>query len=117
MVLGLCHCKGFSLVVASGDYSLVGGEASRCGSFSCHGTQALGHAGSVVVAQALSHSTAYGIFPGRGSNSCLLHWQVDSLPQWATKGALFYSFFKALKFYSYRVLKHSFKIYLFLIER
>ena len=24
MVLGLCHCKGFSLVVASGDYSLVG---------------------------------------------------------------------------------------------
>ena len=78
MVPGLCHCNGFSLVVANGDYSLVGGEASHCGGFSCCGAQALGHAGSVVVG--LSHSIAYGIFPDRGSNSCLLHWQVDSLP-------------------------------------
>ena len=61
MVPGLCHCNGFSLVVANGDYSLVGGEASHCGGFSCCGAQALGHAGSVVVG--LSHSIAYGIFP------------------------------------------------------
>ena len=26
------------------------------------------------------HSLFQGIFPGQGSNSCLLHWQVGSLP-------------------------------------
>ena len=33
--------------------------------------------GSIVMAQGLSCSTAFGIFPGQGSNWCLLHWQVD----------------------------------------
>ena len=28
----------------------------------------------------LSCSRACGIFPDQGSNPCLLHWQVDSLP-------------------------------------
>lgn len=74
MVPGLCHCKGFSLVVASGAHCLAGGEASHCGCFSCHGARVLGPAGSVAVAQVLSHSIAYGIFPGRGSDSCLLRW-------------------------------------------
>ena len=32
-------------------------------------------AGSIAVAHWLS-----GIFPGQGSNPCLLHWQVDSFP-------------------------------------
>ena len=32
------------------------------------------------MAQGLSCSEACGIFPDQGSNLCLLHWQVDSLP-------------------------------------
>ena len=35
---------------------------------------------SLVVAHGLSCSVACGIFPGQGSNLCLLHWQADSLP-------------------------------------
>ena len=38
------------------------------------------YTGSVAVALGLSHSAACGIFPDRGLNPCLLHWQVDSLP-------------------------------------
>ena len=37
-------------------------------------------AGPVVVAQGQRCSTTRGVFPGQGSNPCLLHWQVDSLP-------------------------------------
>ena len=36
--------------------------------------------GSVAVAHGISCSTACGIFPDQRSNSCLLHWQADSLP-------------------------------------
>ena len=36
--------------------------------------------GSTVVAYSLSCSIAHGIFPEQGSNPCLLHWQVDSIP-------------------------------------
>ena len=36
--------------------------------------------GLVVVVLSLSCSEACGIFPGQGSNPCLLHWQVGSLP-------------------------------------
>ena len=32
------------------------------------------------MAHGLSCSTAHGIFPDQGSNPCLLHWQVNSLP-------------------------------------
>ena len=32
------------------------------------------------MVQGLSSSAACGIFPDQGSNPCLLHWQVDSLP-------------------------------------
>ena len=32
------------------------------------------------MAHGLSCSMACGIFPDQGSNPCLLHWQVDSLP-------------------------------------
>ena len=32
------------------------------------------------MANRLSRSKAWGIFPDQGSNPCLLHWQVDSLP-------------------------------------
>ena len=36
--------------------------------------------GSIAVAHGLSHSGSCGIFPDQGLNSCLLHWQTDSLP-------------------------------------
>ena len=36
-------------------------------------------AGAVVEAHGLSCSAAREIFPCQGSNSCLLHWQLDSL--------------------------------------
>ena len=35
---------------------------------------------STRVAHGLSFSKACGIFPDRGSNPCLLHWQAGSLP-------------------------------------
>ena len=35
---------------------------------------------AVVVAHGLACSVACGIFPGQGSNPCLLHWQADSSP-------------------------------------
>ena len=54
--------------------------ASHGGGFPCCGARSPGRAGSVVVAHGLSCSTACGIFPDPGSNLCLLHWQVDSLP-------------------------------------
>ena len=45
---------------------------------SCN-SQALEHR-LIVVVHWLSSSEACGIFPDQGSNPCLLHWQVDSLP-------------------------------------
>ena len=46
VVLGLCCCTAFSLVVVSGGYSLVfGAQASHCSGFSCWGARALGHEG------------------------------------------------------------------------
>ena len=36
--------------------------------------------GSVVVVHGLSCSAACGIFLDEGSNPCLLHWQVHSVP-------------------------------------
>ena len=42
-MLGLCCCKGFSLVAASGGYSPGGGAwDSHCCGFFCCGAQALG---------------------------------------------------------------------------
>ena len=72
------------LFVASGGYSLVvvrglllwqlllWSMGSR--------TPGLYSTGSIAVVNQLSCSAACGIFPDRGSNPCLLHWQGDSLP-------------------------------------
>ena len=38
------------------------------------------HMGSAVVAHGFCCSTACGIFPDQGLNSCPLHWQADSQP-------------------------------------
>ena len=88
---GLLCCLGFSLVAASGAYSLMLGlliaVASLVFEQSLQGAQAsvvtapgLQSTGSVAVAHGLSCSAARGIFPDQGSNPYLLHWQVDSSP-------------------------------------
>ena len=90
-----------------------GAPASHCDGFSCcvgaqgfraPWLQQLGHVGSVVVAlrlqttgsiivaHGLSCSVAYGIFLEQGSNSCLLHWQEDSLPLSHQGSPLSYSY-------------------------
>ena len=97
-VLGLHCCSGFSLVATSPqrlpfcgsvqashrggfivEHRLQGAQASMpaaCG-FSTCGSQAVK---CWVSSCALSCSAACGIFLDQGSNLCLLHWQVDSLP-------------------------------------
>ena len=76
--LGLCCCAwafcncgewGLLLVVVRGLLTVV---ASRCGA------RALGVRVSVIMAHGLSCSATCGIFLYQGSNSCSLHWQVDS---------------------------------------
>ena len=71
---------GFSLVEASGSYSLVVvyGHLFVVTSFV---VEALGHGDSVVVALGLSCPEAYGILSNQGSSRCPLHWQVDSYLQ------------------------------------
>ena len=63
---------GFSLVVASRDYSLVSVQ------------RFLGAVASPVAEHGLkgmlSCPIARGIFPDEGSNQCLLYWQADSFP-------------------------------------
>ena len=84
---------GFSLVLESGGYSLVGvcelliAVTSLVAEHSLQGTQAavvvvpgLWSTGSVVVAYRLGCFTACGSLPKQGSNPCLLHWQANSLP-------------------------------------
>ena len=76
----LVSVRGLSLVVASGGYA-----SSRCMGLSLSRPLLLRstgsrRAGSVVVAQGPSCSTACGIFPDQGSNPCPLHWQADCLP-------------------------------------
>lgn len=95
-VFGLCFWAGFSLVAESEGYSSCGALASHC-SFSCCQAQALEHSGSsscstwtqqlwllgsrartVVVVHVLSCSVSCRIFPDQ--QTCLLHWQVYTLP-------------------------------------
>ena len=103
--LGLRCCTGVSLVAASRGYTRVVGPGLHWGC-SLVGMQALlivmaslvvehglrsvrasvvaaprlESTSSVVVVRRLSCSTACGIFWDEGLNSCLLHWQADSLP-------------------------------------
>ena len=79
-VLGLRFCARAFSSAASGDHS-----SSRCMGLSLSRPLLLRstgsrHAGSVIVAHGPSCSTACGIFPDQGSNSCPLHWQADSQP-------------------------------------
>ena len=85
----------WGLFSSSGERELPysgGVQASHGGGFSCCRAWALGcrasvvaipglsSTGSIVVAHRLSCSMECGIFLDQGSNLCLLHWQVDSLP-------------------------------------
>ena len=75
-----------------GIFSSCGAQASYCCGFSCCKAQALGPVGfSSCCSRVHEHrlngcgtllcrSKACGMFLGQGSNSCRLHWQVDSLP-------------------------------------
>ena len=98
--VGLCCCERFSLGAASGSYSVAvvlrlvisvaflaveqGLKGTRAAVVTASGlnsclVQALKH-GFDICGVGLSCSAARGIFLEQGSNSCLLHWQVDSLP-------------------------------------
>ena len=87
----LFGCIGSSLLHAGFLQLWRAGATLHCSVWASHcGVQALGvqaslvvacglqSAGSVVVVHGLSCSAACGIFPDQGSNSCPLHWQVDS---------------------------------------
>ena len=89
-VLGLCCCPSSLGAAVSGGPSpaVVRGLLScrpwapvseACG-FSIATSRLLEHRLSTAV-HGLHCSEACGIFLGHGSNLCLLHWQVDSLPQ------------------------------------
>ena len=94
-MLGFHYCGSFSLAMESGDYLLVVGMCfslrwllssqsigSRPTVFSSCSARAwqLWFPGSRDQAPGLSYSVACGIFLDQGSNTYLLHWQVDSLP-------------------------------------
>ena len=91
-MLGLCYCRGFSPVVASGGYFVVVIHEllTAVASLAEHGLQGaqasvavapgLWSTGSVAVGRGVSCSVLCGIFPDQGSKLCLLHWQADSLP-------------------------------------
>ena len=71
-VMGLHCCTSFSLLAGN---SLLTAEVSRVAKHGLQGTWA-----SAVVEHRLSCCAARVIRPDQGSNSCLLHWQADSLP-------------------------------------
>ena len=100
-MLGLHCCTGFSVAVLSRGYSpaavrgFVVGVASlvaergpwsaqasavAAGGLRSCGSQAMRHRLFIVLEHGLSCSATRGIIPDQGSNPCLLHWQVDSLP-------------------------------------
>ena len=81
--------------------------------------------GSIVLARRLSCSSACEIFPGQGSNLCLLHWQTI-LYHWAAREASFWWFWKlfgailecSLKVFSNHSKESSFSRLLFtLVDR
>ena len=76
-VLGLHCCSSFSLVAVSTEYVLF---VAKHGGASVVVAPGFESSGSVFVVHGLRYSTICGVFLDQGSNLCLLHWQVDSLP-------------------------------------
>ena len=84
-VLGLCRCVGSSLVAASRAHSPVAVPGLPLQRLLWKERGPQGTRASVVVVRGFSGLPGKGpaacwIFPGQGSNSCLLQWQADSLP-------------------------------------
>ena len=92
-MLGRHCCTGFSLVLASGGYTLVvegrplsfqwflllwSTDSRHVGFSIC--SLGLWNTGSIVGVQGLSCPTTCGILPDQGLNPYLLHWQVNSFP-------------------------------------
>ena len=82
---------GFSLVVASGDYSSLQYMGFSLWWLLLLQSMGSRRAGSVVVAHGLCSLMACGIFPDQGLNPCPLHWQADSLPL-SHQGSPFFGF-------------------------
>ena len=95
---GLRCCTGFSLVAVSRGYfpvavpglltavpSLVVGHGLRLRLLRLQDSVVVvprfWSTGSIVVVHGLSCSVARRIFLDQGSNPCLPHWQIDSLPR------------------------------------
>ena len=74
-----CCLPAFSSCSEQGSFSLWCMGFLWQGFFCC-GAWGPEHMGSVVVAQGLSCSTAWGTVPDQGSNLCPLCWQANSLP-------------------------------------
>ena len=72
--LVLVHWLLIAVASLVAEYKLYGTRASIVAASGPQST------GSIVVVHGLSCFTACGIFLDQGSNPCLLHWQVDSLP-------------------------------------
>ena len=70
----------FSLVAASGGYSVVAVCGLLAMMASLVGEHRILSTTAIVVARGLSCFAACGIVPDQGLNPCLLHWQVDSSP-------------------------------------
>ena len=109
-----------------GLFSRCGVQTSHGGGFSCCGTRAPGHAGFSSCSSRGTRTQAHSlwcmgladprhvvIFPDRGSNPCLLHWQADSLPlshQGSPFGDLFTKTFLEVEQSSCALLKINCKL-------
>ena len=93
-VLGLCYYVGFSLVTGFSLVAVCGLLFAVASLVAEHGLE--GALATVVGAHGLSCSTACGSFLDQGSNPCLLHWQVDSLPLSHQGSPICYIYFKCL---------------------
>ena len=93
-VLGLCYYVGFSLVTGFSLVAVCGLLLAVASLVAEHGLE--GALATVVGAHGLSCSTACGSFLDQGSNPCLLHWQVDSLPLSHQGSPICYIYFKCL---------------------
>ena len=79
-VWGLCCCVG-SIQLQRVDATLqLGSAGSPLQRLLSLQSRLQGAWTSVAVAHGLRCPVACAVFPDQGSNPCLLHWQVDSLP-------------------------------------
>ena len=79
-LLDLRCCEGSFPAVVSRGYSLVEMCRLLTAVASLVAVPGLWSTGSAVVGHGFNCSATCGIFPDQGSNLCLLHWQVVSLP-------------------------------------